>query len=66
MASDDDNVRNRKEMLELRMIGTPSIIVALYKGKCINAEKAMESLNRLRKIGWFSSHIIDKISQEVD
>jgi len=66
MASDDDNVRNKKEILEINLIGTPAILLSLYKNKKIEAEKARQSIARLRKIGWFSSQVLDKILMEVE
>lgn len=66
LASDDDNVRNKKEMLAINLSGTASMILALYNNKEIELEKAKQSINKLRKIGWFSSEILDKIEMEVE
>lgn len=64
-ATDDDNVRNKSLMLNIIIIGTPSIILKLYKEKIIDKEKTLLSINELRKIGWFSNSILDKILMEV-
>lgn len=66
IASDDDNVRNKKELLELNMLGTPSIILGLYANKKINAQKTRQAINKLRKIGWFGNEVLDKILMEVE
>ncbi|MBU2477280.1 hypothetical protein KKG83_07475 [Candidatus Micrarchaeota archaeon] len=66
MASDDDNVRRKKELLEISLIGTPSIILALFAAKKIKPEKARQSINKLRKIGWFSNEVLDRILLEVE
>jgi len=65
LATDDDNVRKKSTILNIKMIGTPSIILKLYKEKIIEKDKTINSLNELKKIGWFSNAIIDKILMEV-
>jgi len=66
LATDDDNVRKKSFLLNINIIGTPAIILKLYKEKIVSKEKIKDSLDRLRKIGWFSNIIIDKILMEVD
>lgn len=65
IASDDDNVRRKRHLLELKLIGTPVIILTLFKNTIITKEKLIQSINELRKIGWFSNAILDKILIEV-
>lgn len=65
LATDDDNVRKKKMLLNIKIIGTPVILYKLFKEKIINKEKYVISLNKLRKIGWFSNAIIDKLLMEV-
>jgi predicted nucleic acid-binding protein len=64
LASDDDNLRKKSTLLNLRLIGTPAIILKLYQEKRIDRAKLQESLQALRKIGWFSNAVIDKILME--
>ena len=64
LATDDDNVRKKSTLLGIKVIGTPSIILKLYKQRVIPREKFEESLDELRKIGWFSNSVIDKIFME--
>lgn len=61
LATDDDNVRSKKEVLDLRLIGTPVLILKLYGEGEIGEEKFKGSLDRLREIGWFSNAVIDKV-----
>lgn len=65
IATDDDNVRRKKLLLKINIIGTPSIILRLYKKKMINKRKLIQSVLELRKIGWFSNAILDRILMEV-
>ena len=66
IATDDDNVRKKKEILGLKIIGTPSIILKLYQERKINAQKINETIKKLKEIGWFSNTIWDKIQLEVN
>ncbi|MBI3027506.1 hypothetical protein HYY70_05325 [Candidatus Woesearchaeota archaeon] len=64
LATDDDNVRRKSILLGINVIGTLSIVMKLYKQKTISKEKFEESLNELRKIGWFGDVVIDKTLME--
>ena len=66
IATDDDNVRSKKELLEINLIGTPAIILSLYNNKKIEKDKATQAINKLRKIGWFSNEVLDRILTEVE
>lgn len=60
LATDDDNVRRKRVILELDLIGTPAIILKLLESRRISRKKFRESLDLLREIGWFSNAVIDK------
>ena len=64
LASDDDNLRKKSILLDVRLIGTPAIVLRLYREKLLSKDKLTGSLQTLRKIGWFSSTVIDKILME--
>jgi len=63
--TDDDNVRKKKLLLDTNIVGTPTIILKLYKDKKINTTKYKQSVQELKKIGWFNNSIIDKLMLEV-
>lgn len=65
LATDDDNVRKKAVLLSLKVIGTPAIMLKLYKAKVIGRDKFVESARSLRKIGWFSGAVIDSMLMEV-
>ncbi len=65
IATDDDNVRKKRILLDINTIGTPAIIVKLYKKNLIDRNKAEQCISELRKIGWFSNNILDQIKLEV-
>jgi predicted nucleic acid-binding protein len=64
LATDDDNVRRKSSALNIRIIGTPVLVLKLYKEEMIDKDKLIESTMKLKKIGWFSNAIIDKILME--
>ena len=66
IATDDDNVRKKKDILQLKIIGTPAIILTLYQEKYINHGKLREAIEIMRKVGWFSSVIWDKILMDAE
>lgn len=66
IASDDNNVRRKKILLNLEVIGTPAIIIKLYRKNKINKDKITKAIRELRKIGWFSSTIYDYMIMEVE
>ena len=53
-------------MLNIEVIGTPAIILKLYKNKIIDKYKIEQSISELRKIGWFSGMVLDKIMMEAE
>ena len=65
LATDDNNVRKKNILLNLNLIGTPSIIFRMYKKNIIDKKKFETSLSELRKVGWFSNAIIDRLLLEV-
>ena len=64
LASDDDSLRRKRLLLNVKLIGTPAIILTLYQAKRIDKNKLHDSLRELRKIGWFSGAVIDTILME--
>ena len=64
IATDDDNVRKKKTLLNIEVIGTPAIILWLFREKMINENKAEQCISELRKIGWFSAAVLDKVLME--
>lgn len=66
IATDDDNVRKKKDILKLNVIGTPAILLKLYNEKKIEKTKLNEAIKKLKEIGWFSNTVWDKIRLEVE
>ncbi len=65
LATDDDNVRSKAELLNLDLIGTLPILVKMFRDDRISKDKIARSLDILQDIGWFSSAVLDKTRMEV-
>jgi predicted nucleic acid-binding protein len=66
IVSDDDVVRENRTLLNLKVIGTPSIVRWMFEEGIIGKKKAMEGLEELKKIGWFERGLLDRIIGEVE
>ena len=66
LATDDDNLRKKRELLEINIIGTPAIVLRLYKEKSIDKSKVKQCISKLREIGWFHAAVLDKMLMEVE
>lgn len=64
LASDDDNLRSKRVILDLTLMGTPVIILKLRNQNMITEEKFGSSLEHLREMGWFSNAVIDEVLQK--
>ena len=64
LATDDDALRKRSTVMDLKIIGTPAIVLKLYQEKLIEKRKFQDSVHALKKIGWFSPVVIDHILME--
>ncbi len=63
IATDDDNVRKKRRILNLTIIGTPAIIAKLKEEKKISKQRFKQSIHELRKIGWFSQGVLDQLDE---
>lgn len=53
-------------LLNLKVIGTPTIVRWMFEEGIIDKKKAVESLEELKKIGWFERGLLDRIVGEVE
>jgi predicted nucleic acid-binding protein len=66
LATDDDSVRSRKTAIKIELVGTLAIIVKMANEGKIEKIRALNAFSALRKIGWFSSAVIDKARMVVE
>lgn len=61
LATDDDNVRKKKDALRIKLIGTPAIIMNLFQSNYVDINKYLLAVRKLKEIGWFASSVFDKM-----
>lgn len=61
LVSDDDNLRRKKNLVQAHIIGSLGILLKLREAKRIDGIKFKSSIERMRKIGWFSNSVLDKV-----
>jgi predicted nucleic acid-binding protein len=64
--TDDDVCREYRGILNINILGTPAIILLLFKNKKIDKTKAMESINILSQIGWFENELIFELKNRIN
>jgi len=65
LASNDDRVRRLQLILSLDLVSSPEIVFMMAKNGMVSKDKAVDCLQELKKIGWFSPNVIDAIVEEV-
>lgn len=65
LATDDDNVRDKQEILGIRCVGTPALLLGLFERGSITREKVERAVEVLERVGWFSQAVLDKVRMEV-
>ncbi len=65
LACDDGSVRSKAHVLGVKVVSTPAVLVALVKRGGVPKEKVLEAVAVLRKVGWFSSAVLDEVVLEV-
>ena len=63
--TDDDVCRKYRGILNVNILGTPAIIIILFRNKVIAYSKAIESINLLSEIGWFENELIFELKQKI-
>ncbi len=66
VATDNKQGRKAASVNSLSLVGSPEIVMALFKTKKINKIKAIQSLKVLKNEGWFNEVLIEKLLEEVD
>lgn len=64
LISDDYNLRKKKDLVNANIIGSLAVILKLRENKKIDKNKFVNSIEKMRKIGWFSNSVLDKVLME--
>lgn len=62
---DEKKARKVAKILNMNLIGTPEVILQLYRRKFISKGKAKEAIIDLEKIGWFNASVIFNALTEI-
>ncbi len=63
-----DNKQGRKiaKIYNIPLIGSPEIVVALYKLKKIDKDKALSAIKSLSEFGWFENYILETAKENIE
>ena len=63
--TDNKQARKASKIYGLKLLGSPEVVISLFKTNTIAKEKALSALESLRKAGWFEEYIIEKAMEEL-
>lgn len=66
LATDDDTCRRNRIMLGINIIGTPAIVIMLFRKGRISREKAIDCVSVLDTIGWFDENVIHEMNRQIE
>ena len=65
VATDNRQGRKAARIHNLKLLGCLSLVIAMYKRKKIDKEKAMQSLSILQKSGWYHPSLIERAKEDL-
>lgn len=66
LATDDYQVRKKESLLKIKIVGTPALLLWLYREKALAKEQLIAAIQCLRSNAWINSTVWDKIQLEVE
>lgn len=66
LATDDDTCRRNRIILGINIIGSPAIVVTLFKNDMITKSKALDCVSALETIGWFDTEVINEMRRQIE
>ncbi len=66
LATDDDTCRKNRIILGINIIGSPSIVIMLFRNALITRNKALDCISSLETIGWFDIEVINEMKQQIE
>ena len=63
-----DNLQGRKasKVNNLSLVGSPELIMDLFKTKRINLDKTKIALKKIKEEGWFENNLIERILEDLE
>lgn len=66
LATDDDTCRKNRIILGLNIIGSPAIVLMLFRKALITRNKAIDCVLALDTIGWFDTEVMNEMKRQID
>lgn len=65
LATDDDTCRRNRIILGINIIGSPAIVIMLFRNAFIPRNKALDCVSSLATIGWFDTEVIHEMKRQI-
>ena len=65
IATDDDTCRKNRILLGINTIGSPAIVISLFKKGQITKQKTIDCVSVLKTIGWFDINVIQEMQRQI-
>ncbi|MCX9073099.1 MAG: hypothetical protein OIN88_00360 [Candidatus Methanoperedens sp.] len=66
LATDDDTCRKNRIILGINIIGSPAIVIILFRKALITRKKALDCVSALETIGWFDTEVIHEMKRQIE
>jgi predicted nucleic acid-binding protein len=66
LATDDDSCRKNRIILGINIIGSPAIVLMLFRKALITRKKAIDCISALETIGWFGAEVMHEMKRQID
>jgi predicted nucleic acid-binding protein len=66
LATDDDTCRRNRIILGINIIGSPAIVIMLFRNALITRNKALDCVSSLATIGWFDTEVIHEMKRQIE
>lgn len=66
LATDDDTCRRNRIILGINIIGSPAIILTLFRNSVITRRKSLDCVCALETIGWFDSEVMIEMKRQIE
>ncbi len=66
LATDDDTCRKNRIILGVNIIGSPAIVLILFRKALITRKKAIDCVSALEIIGWFDTEVMYEMKRHID
>lgn len=66
LATDDDTCRKNRILLGINIIGSPAIVISLFKKGRLTKRKTIDCISALETIGWFDINVIQEMRRQIE